>query len=305
MLDNAMSSAALAWMDANGLISPGLPPSPELSAWALMLLVNVALATSALVFGMMGVLAPYGGFNADAATNPLARFFGPKINSKLGWYIMELPALFSGVYALSLTGVRGYVKRPAHVQLAVGCYLTHYFNRGVVFPSKRGRSDKFEPCFTFLLGAIFNSLNGFALCRYLTRFGAGTMLDEASTLTWVGVIVFFFGVYVNMMADLLLIKLSKKRNKVKTSTRNKNLKKYAVPAGFFAFNFVTSANYLGELIEWAGFLLMTWPSPASACFLWMTFCNLAPRAYAKHSRYCDEIPRYNTLGRKALIPFLF
>ncbi len=302
-----MSSALLAWLGDHGLLNPDLEAgaSMELSAWAGMLVINALLATAALFSGMMGVLAPYGGFNADTATNPMASLFGPKMNSQLGWYIMELPALLAGLYALSMTGVRGYVQRPMHVQLAIACYLTHYFNRGVVFPAKRGRSDKYEPCGTFLLGAFFNSLNGYALCRYLTHFGAGTALDDATPQTWVGVGIFFFGVYINMMADTLLIKLSQQRRLVKVSKRNKNIKRYAVPGGFFAFNFVTSANYLGELVEWVGFFLMTWPSPASACFVWMTFCNLAPRAHAKHQRYLKEIPAYDTLGRKALIPFLF
>ena len=300
-----LAAPLLSWLSAHALLNPELDAPPELSAWALMLAANAALATSALAAGMLGVLAPYGGFNSDPKDSSLVRFFGPKMNSQLGWYVMELPALLAGVYALSLTGVRGFVRRPPHVQLAVACYLTHYFNRGVVFPAKRGRSDKYEPCGTFVLGAVFNSLNGYALIRYLTHFGAGTVLDDATARTWVGAGVFFLGVYVNMMADMLLMKLAEKKHQVTVSKRNKNIKRYAVPGGFFAFNFVTSANYLGELVEWVGFLLMTWPSPASACFVWMTFCNLAPRAYAKHQRYLKEIPAYGTLGRKALIPFLF
>ena len=64
-----------------------------------------------------------------------------------------------------------------------------------------------------------------------------------------------------------------------------------VPGGYFVFNYVTAANYFGELVEWCGFLMLTWPSPASGCFLYMTFCNLAPRAWSRHQRYIREIVR--------------
>ena len=80
--------------------------------------------------------------------------------------------------------------------------------------------------------------------------------------------------------------------------------KYSAPTGFWAFDYCTCPNYLGELLEWAGFALMTWPSPASLCFLWMTFCNLYPRARDRHRRYCEQLPGYQALGRTAVIPFL-
>ena len=291
----------ITWMRANDMLNPTLHDNTEITAWALMVLGNAMLATTALLAGMLGVLAPYGWVQDRNTGWKFSKL--PKINSKLGWYIMELPALAAAIYAVSLTGIEGCAQRPLHLQLAVIFYIAHYCNRGIVFPAQRGRSDKFEPCITFLLGAFFNSVNGYTLCRYVMHFGSGTEIDVATTWTWLGVGMFAFGVYVNTIADSRLMELSEQRHKIKASKGNNIMP--IVPGLFFMFEYVTAANYLGELIEWIGFLMMTWPSPASACFVWMTFCNLAPRAHAKHNIYLREIPAYATLGRKALIPFLW
>lgn len=290
-------------MQSHRLLNPSIDVSDnELVVWASMMVFNVALATSALISGMKGALAPYGGFNSESSR--LAYLFGPKINSKAGWFIMELPALFAAIYALYLSGVSEYSKRPLHLQYSICCYLIHYFNRGVVYPAKRGKSDKYEPCGTFFLGAIFNCMNGYAICRYLLHFGAETALDNRGIITWLGVCVFLFGAYVNVMADALLMNLSRSK-KTKGSRGNIKSEMCAIPHGFFAFNYVTSANYFGEIVEWIGFLMMTWPSPASVCFAWMTFCNLSPRAHARHQKYLRRIPGYSDLNRSAIIPYLW
>jgi 3-oxo-5-alpha-steroid 4-dehydrogenase 1 len=57
---------------------------------------------------------------------------------------------------------------------------------------------------------------------------------------------------------------------------------YLPTKGFFKY--VTGAHYLGEIIEWIGFALLTW-SVAGVVFALWTFANLAPRANAIYNKY--------------------
>ena len=66
---------------------------------------------------------------------------------------------------------------------------------------------------------------------------------------------------------------------------------------------MASPNYLGEIIEWSGFALMSW-SPAALAFAFYTVANLAPRAAAHRRWYRETFPDYPS-HRKALIPYLW
>ena len=275
---------------------------PELQLWFSILAINTTLATLAMISGFFGILAPYGSEAKQPSKLP-DWMWGPKINSKLGWYIMEVPALLVALGTVLYFDLDAYFNAPTHCQFAVGCFVIHYVNRGIVFPSKRGHSTSMESSLTFLLGAFFNAGNAYTIVRYLSHFGVGrgTPLTDASTLR-IGVasVVFFAGVGINMISDELLFEFSKR----KKSETNKKVKQRMVPAGFFIFDYVTAGNYFGELLEWFGFYLLTSPSPASACFLYMTFCNLAPRAWSRHQRYIRDVKGYKELNRCAIIPFV-
>ena len=71
------------------------------------------------------------------------------------------------------------------------------------------------------------------------------------------------------------------------------------------FRYVSSANYLGELIEWTGFAVMTW-SWAGAVFVLWTFANLAPRARQISRRYAAEFgEQYTRLNLRSIIPYIY
>ena len=61
-------------------------------------------------------------------------------------------------------------------------------------------------------------------------------------------------------------------------------------------------DYLGEILEWAGWALATW-SLAGSDFAVFTLANLLPRALANHGWYQKEFADY-TSSRRALIPYL-
>ena len=47
------------------------------------------------------------------------------------------------------------------------------------------------------------------------------------------------------------------------------------------FEYVSCANYFGEIVEWSGFAVACW-SLAACAFAFLTACNLVPRALSHH-----------------------
>lgn len=80
--------------------------------------------------------------------------------------------------------------------------------------------------------------------------------------------------------------------------------RHYIPRGG-VFRFVTAGSYFGEIVEWAGFALLTC-SWAGAVFLLWTMANLVPRAARLHKRYMREFGNeYKSLGRRRIIPFIY
>lgn len=78
---------------------------------------------------------------------------------------------------------------------------------------------------------------------------------------------------------------------------------YKIPRGGL-FEYVSAANYSGEVLEWAGWALGAW-SGSGAAFAAFTFSNLAPRAVAHHQWYLDKFGAEYPRSRRAIIPLLW
>jgi protein-S-isoprenylcysteine O-methyltransferase Ste14 len=76
---------------------------------------------------------------------------------------------------------------------------------------------------------------------------------------------------------------------------------YRVPQGG-GYRWVSSPNYLAEMIEWGGWALCTW-SLAGLTFFLFTTANLLPRALANHRWYRQTFSDYPK-ERRAIIPGL-
>ena len=98
------------------------------------------------------------------------------------------------------------------------------------------------------------------------------------------------GAIINQHSDQILINLRKKSDMG-----------YSIPHGGI-FNYISSPNYFGEIIEWLGFAIIANSLPAFSFFIW-TFANLAPRALDNHRWYKDTFKDYPP-ERKAIIPFI-
>lgn len=217
--------------------------------------------------------------------------WGPTVNNRLGWVIMEAPA-FIAMLLFWLFSNRA--AEPALIVMA-SLFELHYFQRSFIFPSLiRGKNRM--PLAIILMGVIFNIINAYMIGGWLFYVSP----PDYYTAPWlatpqfiIGTVMFLAGMYINLQSDHIIRNLRKPGD-----TR------HYIPRGGM-FRYVTSANYLGELTEWAAYALLTWSLGGVAFAVW-TFSNLAPRARSIHHRYISEFgDRYSSLNRKYLIPFIY
>lgn len=214
--------------------------------------------------------------------------WGPSIHRSLGWVAMELPAV--GVILFLFVTHAAYTNLVYVVFLSV--WQLHYINRTFVFPFRmRGKKTSISAS-TVLFGLLFNLVNGYFNGHYLFAgdnplYGTGWLSDPRFL---VGLGVFIVGFGINIHSDELLRAL-----------RKPGETGYKIPRGGM-FRYVSAANYLGELVEWAGWAILTWSPVGFAFFIW-TGANLIPRALSQHHWYVETFSEYPQ-NRKAIIPFL-
>lgn len=207
--------------------------------------------------------------------------WGKTIDNKTGWFLMELPAL--------VTCPLIYFIVVEEISLSIGfvfIWITHYFNRTIIYPLRIKTKGKKIPIAIVASAFFFNLINGF-----LNGYFISLINFESLSFTYIisGLLIFIIGFYVNVSSDNKLIKL------------RTNQKDYVIPKGRL-FNYVSCPNFLGEIIEWLGFAIMTL-NLGSISFLIWTICNLIPRSKAHHKWYKENFEKYPTT-RKAVIPYL-
>ena len=225
------------------------------------------------------VSAPYGRFKR--------KNWGPEITNWIGWMIMELPSPVLLAYLV----IKGEGPKNAVIWFLMGLWLLHYLNRTLIYPFRITSRNKKMPFAVAAMAMFFNVGNGFFNGYYLGNY-AGYLHHYSFTniLFLLGLVLFVSGVYINLQSDQILINL-----------RNNSDQGYKIPVGGM-FKYVSSPNYLGELIEWLGFAIMVVGLPAFSFFIW-TFANLVPRALDNHNWYNQHFKDYPS-DRKAIFPFL-
>ncbi|MFT5432426.1 MAG: 3-oxo-5-alpha-steroid 4-dehydrogenase 1 [Myxococcota bacterium] len=226
------------------------------------------------------IAAPYGRHVRDG--------WGPMIDARAGWIIMESPTLI--VFDLCwLFGT--HAASTGSIILAVLWHL-HYINRTLIFPFRMRGKRKQMPVSIMGSAIFFNLGNGYLQGRWVFEFSGGY---EAAWLTSpafiIGLLIFAAGYWINLQSDSILRNL-----------RKPGESGYKVPKGGF-YRFVSAPNYMGEIIEWIGWAVATW-SVAGLTFAVFTFGNLGPRAKTNHQWYLDKFPDYPK-ERRALIPFVW
>jgi len=249
---------------------------PKLYTWLLCVWAVVALA---MVPYLLLRPAPYGRHGRPG--------WGPVVKARLAWVLMEVPS------PLLMTVMFFVGDRRANLAAlaALALWLGHYLYRTFVFAFLLPATSKPMPLVVLVSGAFFNVVNAYLNGRWLFA------LSPARPAAWlcgapflVGVAMFVAGFVVHVLADRELRRL-----------RRLSGGAYAVPRGPL-FRLVSCPNYLGEMIEWAGWAIAAWNLGALAFLVW-TIANLAPRAFRTHRWYRQQFPDYPR-ERKALLPFI-
>ncbi len=216
-----------------------------------------------------------------------ARLDGGGVPVRIAWALMALPGLVLCPLTFRHAGGGGPVPTAM-----LTLWMLAYGWRGVLYPLLiRGTRRKAVPWAVVLLGIVFTAalgyLNGLVLAetwrpypiRWLwsIRFLYGTM-------------VFLAGLFISRASDLALIGL-----------RRRGDAGYMVPRGVF-FEEVSCPNYLGEILMWIGWAVLTWSKPGLACAT-MAFALLLPRAVSHHMWYRRTFPDYPP-NRRAIVPFV-
>lgn len=235
--------------------------------------------------GMAVLLVPIQLFVAAPYGRHVKSTWGPMINNRLGWMLMEI------VSPLAMLGWM-WSGAPAGswmMYFLMGLWVLHYLNRSIIFPLRLHTRGKRIPLSIVLSAAFFNSVNGFLNGYWWGHLAPQYPADWAYDPRFIlGAALFLTGVFINQQADARLIALRKPGDSG-----------YSIPQGWL-FRYISCPNHFGEILEWCGFALMAWNLPALSFAVW-TAANLIPRALAHHRWYRSHFDDYPP-ERKAVIP---
>lgn len=227
---------------------------------------------------LVWVTAPYGRHYKPG--------WGPRLPNRSAWVLMELPALV----VITFLVLQNPAGTSPNAWVPLTFWVIHYSYRTFVFPSLMRPSNQTFPALLVVFAIGFNILNGYNNAMALIRNGAADA--PLTTPNFIlGAFLFIAGFLLHVHSDRII----------------RNLRKpgevgYKVPHGGM-FRWVSSPHYLGEIIQWTGWAVMTW-SLAGLAFALFTFCNLAPRAFSNHRWYRKRFPDYPA-KRKVLLPGVF
>lgn len=251
------------------------PPIVEWS-WAMI------FVAFAVFFVLLFIPAPYGKHD-----NPGKRLVS--INPRLCWFLFESPNLLWVIKAITTRNPDDALLQTPNLIL-LGCFTFHYINRAVVYPL-RMRGGQPWSLLPFASAVLFTSINGFMQTHALQSI----QYPDSYTLHprfCIGMALFAIGWCINAHSDSILRSL---RTSAPTGPR------YQIPRGGL-FDWVSGANFLGEMVEWGGYALAARSMESTAFFIF-TIAALLPRALHHHQWYLNTFEDYPK-SRTAVIPFL-
>ncbi|KAF7657677.1 hypothetical protein LDENG_00023410 [Lucifuga dentata] len=240
----------------------------------------MAFMAACTFFALLFMNVPYGRYASSK--------FGFPVNVRLAWFVQELPAFMVPLCLVFWTSSAKTSQLPNQLLLAM--YFCHYVHRSLIYPFLI-RGGKPIPFISFILAVVFCIYNGYMQVRYLSHYAEYPADWVTHPCFLAGSVLWLVGWLVNVHSDHIL------RNLRKPGETG-----YKIPRGGM-FEYVSGANFLGEITEWAGFALAG-SSVHSSAFAIFTVVVLSSRAVAHHKWYLAKFEDYPKC-RKALIPFLF
>ena len=247
-------------------------------------LIYAMLAMAVVVFvSLYFVTAGYGQFRTKQ--------WGWSINNKVAWVLMEIPVFLVMLAIWSVSPLKWHLPQ----LVLFGLFELHYFQRSLVFPFLLKGQSKM-PVAIMLMGVVFNLINGLIQGGGLYWFPNPDFEQGISYLlrpnAIAGILLFIVGMAVNIHSDHVIRHLREPGD----------TKHYLPQKGMYRY--VTSANYLGEIMEWTGFAIAAATLAAWVFPIW-TAANLVPRAHAIYNRYKAEFGEEALADKKRIIPFIY
>ena len=240
---------------------------------------NMNLAAFNLFLGVMSLIAlivfvalyfvkaGYGIFRTSS--------WGTAISNKLAWILMEAP-VFLVMCVMWMYSERRF--EPVILTFFLFFQL-HYFQRAFIFPLLlKGKSKM--PLAIMSMGILFNLLNGYMQGEWIFYLAPATMYQSdwfTSPYFIIGTLLFFTGMLVNWSSDYIIRHLRKPGD-----TRH-----YLPQKGMYRY--VTSANYFGEIVEWAGWAILT-------CSASRRHLETLSRGIRRRGRYTEAGISFSLLG---------
>jgi 3-oxo-5-alpha-steroid 4-dehydrogenase 1 len=299
---------------------------PNNTYTTILIIAIIIIPVSMLFFS--NVPTPYGRFYKKD-------IWGPDLDEKNAWFIMESTGLFMFLIFYFLYGINKFSYAPL---VFLSMWIFHYINRAIIYPYviMKQKYKKF-PLILVILGFFYLSMFTYLNAKNISSNPKYTLEWLKSPVFIIGTIIFFIGFIINVWADCKLHISKKKIEKNEENKENKedenieeNNKKefklyengkfnfskmfdnniyfensekkhYHLPSGGL-YNLVSSPNYLGEIIEWTGWAIATWSLPGVLFSLGAIGC-IGVRALHTHRWYeknFENMPK----DRKALIPYI-
>lgn len=252
------------------------------NSFSILLWIMIAIAVVVFI-SLFFVDAGYGKF--------ISPNWGYSIPNKLGWIFMEAPvAILLIVFWLFSDRQTMLVPFIFFLFLEI-----HYVHRAFIFPLlMRGNSKM--PLKIMFMGVFFNLINAFMQGYWIFYLAPKEMYNNAwlkSPKFIIGSLIFIIGLIINIDSD----------RRIRNLRSSENNKHYLPQGGIY--NYVCSANYFGEFVEWLGFAIATWSMSGLVFAIW-TFANLVPRANAIYKKYTLEFSEeMNGKKIKRIIPFIY
>ena len=246
-----------------------------MNTFYILLIIWVLIAIGTFIY-LFFESAPYG--------RHVKNGWGILIPARLGWIVMESPSV------LLMIGYALIVKDQLEIihKIFLLIWLTHYIHRTFIYPFVMQITNPKMPISIAFSAFFFNivnvSIQAFGIF-YFTQYSDSWI---SSPIFIAGLSIFLIGMYINIKSDYIMISLKKKKGPG-----------YLIPSTFL-YKYLSAPNYFGEIIEWFGWMILTW-SISGVVFLIWVIANLFPRAIAHHKWYKDKFDDYPK-NRKAIIP---
>ncbi|MCZ2339089.1 MAG: hypothetical protein LC127_13050 [Chitinophagales bacterium] len=150
-----------------------------------------------IFFILLFIPAPYG--------RHTSKNWGPLIDNRLGWFIMEFLALIVLYGWLML--INFLLSTLSWIM--IGLFTFHYLNRTFIFPLRLRTIGKKMPLLISLMGLIFNLANGTLIGMHFAWFADYPENWVYDYRFIIGIVLFVIGVAVNWYSDTRLIHLRK------------------------------------------------------------------------------------------------